>query len=197
MRSPAREPRAGRGRLLAALLAIVAGSAALAAGPQTSQAPATPSFLLSGGNDDGTVRGKYLEATPSASVRGPAPGEPFTVSLVITPKPGVHVYAPGNKDYTAIAWAIDPMAGVKLGPVTYPKATEYFFAPLKERVQVYSAPVRLERQVTIDPAGPLAKTTVSPQLALRGTLAYQACDDKVCYLPEELTLSWHVIIRRS
>ena len=188
---------AGRCRLLAGLLAIVAGSTAVVAGPQTSQAPTAPAFLLSGGNDDGTVRGKYLEATPATSMRAPAPGQPFTVSLVITPKPGVHVYAPGNKDYTAIAWTVDPMLGVTLGPVTYPKGTEYLFAPLKERVRVYSAPLRLERQVTIDPAGPLAKTTVSPQLALRGTLTYQACDDKVCYLPEELTLSWHVMIRRS
>ena len=32
-------------------------------------------------------------------------------------------------------------------------------------------------------------------LTIKGTLRYQACDDKVCYLPQSIPLSWTVGLR--
>ncbi|MGE3177870.1 MAG: protein-disulfide reductase DsbD domain-containing protein [Vicinamibacterales bacterium] len=180
----------------AAVMAVtlIAGGSRLAA--QVTPAPSGPSFLLAAPPTRATISGRYLDATPATSVEAAVPGKAFTLRLDVAPKAGIHVYAPGNKNYTAVRLTVDAPAGVTMTAPTYPKGTEYFFAPLKERVQVYAGPFRLERQVTVDPGSPLAQATTNPRLTISGKLEYQACDDKVCYLPQELPVTWTVFIRR-
>ncbi len=98
----------------------------------------------------------------------------FELQIAVTPKPGMHVYAPGNKDYNAVAVTLQPAEGVTFGKPAYPKAETYFFAPLKETVLVYSTPFTLGIPVRL--SGGTA--------TIRGTLDYQACDDTLCYPPQ-------------
>lgn len=92
---------------------------------------------------------------------------------------------------------IEPQAGVVSGSAKYPKAVEFFFAPLKERIQVFSTAFRLERALTVTPAASTALAlSGAPALIIRGTLDYQACDDTVCYLPQTLPLTWTVVLKR-
>lgn len=127
-----------------------------------------------------TVKGRYLDAVPSV-VRGDG-GLLLVVDLV--PKPGMRVYAPGNKGYTAVQLSVDPVAGRTFAPTKYPKPDTYLFAPLNERVLVFASPFRLSRAVSTA-AGP-ARGPVT------GRVEYQACDDKVCYLPQTLSVSWNL-----
>jgi DsbC/DsbD-like thiol-disulfide interchange protein len=103
----------------------------------------------------------------------------FQLRLVVTPKPGIHVYAPGNEDYTPVAVTLQPAEGVTFGAPVYPKAEPYFFAPLKETVRVYSKPFTLRVPVRVT-----AAALAGEPLALRGTLDYQACDDRLCFPPQ-------------
>jgi len=172
--------------------ATIAPAGALAQlAPAPGQSTAQSSALLP---PLGISRGLYLDATP-AVLPPPAAGKPMALVVDVAPKSGMHVYAPGNRDYAPVALNVDGLPGVRLGPVQFPKAETFLFAPLKERVQVYSQPFRLTRTVTLDSA----KRTVTPgatSLSLTGRLEYQACDDKVCYLPQTLPLTWTVPIAR-
>jgi hypothetical protein len=153
------------------------------------QTPAPGSLLLPASP---VVRSLYLDATPTAAMAVVA-GKAFPLVVDVSPKKGIHVYAPGNKDYTPIGLAIDTQPGLTVAPAAkYPKAEAYFFAPLKETVHVYQAPFRLTRNVTL--AANAARTGAS--VTIRGRLEYQACDDKVCYLPQSVPLTWTVAITR-
>ena len=152
------------------------------AGTDTLLAPAVPA-----------VRGRYLDATPTVTASATANGRSFTLALDVAPKPGIHVYAPGNRDYLPVALTIDALPDVRLGPVQFPKANVFFFAPLNERVQVYSQAFRLTRSVTLEGT---AKPAPASGVVLTGRLEYQACDDKVCYLPQTVPLSWTVPVQR-
>lgn len=149
-------------------------------GQSTSSATIPPTGLLPAAP---VVRGRYLDASPSVVKNTGAGRDRLTLVVDVTPKPGMHVYAPGNKSYTAVQLTIDTGRGDSVAPTKYPKPNAYFFAPLNEHVQVFNGVFRLSREVTRR-AG--STTTGS----ITGRLEYQACDDKVCYLPQTLSLTW-------
>jgi hypothetical protein len=58
-------------------------------------------------------------------------------------------------------------------------------------VLVYSDPFKLTMDIAVGTVPPRAGS-----LKITGTLSYQACDDRVCYLPESVPLEWVVPVRR-
>jgi peroxiredoxin len=143
-----------------------------------------------------TVTGSYVNATTYTTDETVAPGTRFSIVVDVTPRPEVHVYAPGETAYKPIALVFDAQPGVIVGPARYPKPDEFFFAPLKERVRVYQGAFQIVQDLTIDPS-PQAAIALSgaPTLTIRGRLRYQACDDKVCYLPQSIPLTWTVALK--
>jgi hypothetical protein len=75
--------------------------------------------------------------------------------------------------------------------VRYPASEIYLFEPLNERIPVFQKPFTLTREVTLD-TRPQAQAAFrgKPSLTLTGTLDYQACDDKLCFNPVSVPLSW-------
>ena len=137
-----------------------------------------------------------LKAYPSdASV---APGSRFSIALDITPKPGLHVYAPGATGYRVVALNIAPQPYVRTLPLRYPASEIYHFVPLNERVQVYQKPFTLVMEVVPEATAEARKgLSGKKELVVTGTLEYQACDDKICYNPVSLPLSWKVDLREN
>src|SRR5690349_17597963 len=45
-----------------------------------------------------------------------------TLALDVTPNPGIHVYAPGAKDFTPVSLVLTPQDAVTPGKATYPRA---------------------------------------------------------------------------
>jgi cytochrome c biogenesis DsbD-like protein len=130
-------------------------------------------------------------ATSASTAKTPArPGAAVSLFVDVIPDLNVHVYAPGAKDYLPIALEIAPSPGVTIGKLTYPKAQDLYFEPLKEHVPVFSAPFRLVQSVTV---GRTAKPGQS--IVVTGALKYQACDDKVCFNPVTAPVSWTITIR--
>ncbi len=78
----------------------------------------------------------------------------------------------------------------------YPKSEDYFFKPLKEHVPVYQHPFRIVQDVTLDPSreGTAALKDIT-SLTIRGRFDYQACDDKVCFTPQSVPLSWTIGVK--
>jgi hypothetical protein len=139
----------------------------------------------------------FMVSNPQVSVRAvvePAtirPNGEVTLTFEITPAARIHVYAPGA-DYQVVSVKLDPQRGVKPRDVVYPPSEMYLFAPLQELVPVYSKPFRLKQVVTAAAAALKDKQV----LTLTGQLAYQACDDRVCYKPASIPFRFEVKIRR-
>lgn len=133
---------------------------------------------------------KHLSVTTGASATTATASGRLSLFVDISPNPGIHVYAPGAKNYQAIAVTIDPASSVTLGKAVYPRAEILFFEPLNERVPVFQRPFRIAQEVTLTRAPKNGKT-----VTVNGTLAYQACDDKVCYPPASLPVSWTLRVK--
>jgi peroxiredoxin len=142
------------------------------------------------------VSSPQVEMTAFSSDATVAPGTHFSLVLDVRPASRVHVYAPGVTGYKSIALSVQPQPGVVLRTAQYPRAEDYYFKPLNEHVQVYQRPFRIVQDVMIDPSpeGQAALKGVT-SVTIKGTLAYQACDDKLCYTPQSVPLAWTMTLR--
>ena len=123
-------------------------------------------------------------------------GTRFSLAVDVTPKSGMHIYAPGATGYRVIGVDVQAPPHLRVAPVRYPSSEIYHFVPLNERVAVYRKPFTLLMDVVAE-ATPEGRKALSGQkeLVLTGTLQYQACDDKICYNPVSLPLSWKVELK--
>jgi DsbC/DsbD-like thiol-disulfide interchange protein len=130
------------------------------------------------------VETPHLQVRTTGGEAGAAPGGRVSLFVEVVPKPRMHVYAPEQKAYLPVSLRMEPSPYVKVRPAVFPKGESFFFAPTRETQIVYSRPFRIELPVTIGrvrPAGPLTLT---------GTLEYQACDDRLCYAPRKVPVTW-------
>ena len=143
-----------------------------------------------------TASTSHLQMSASLSDTTVAPGERVSLIADITPSRGMHVYAPGKHTYRVVRIEIDAQPWLKVHPTVYPSSEIYHFKPLDERVEVFIKPFRLRRDVTF-----LATPEAVKQLAAMGTatitgaLEYQACDDKVCFNPARVPVSFAVTMK--
>jgi hypothetical protein len=149
-----------------------------------------------GGNVDAPAtqtKAPHLEVMSYLTDQIAAPGTHFSIVLDITPGPGVHVYAPGAAGYTPMALVIVPQAGLVVREGHFPKAEDYYFKPLNEHVPVFQKPFRIVQDVVIDPSRDVVAALKGLKtMTIAGTLAYQACDDKMCFTPQSVPLSWTI-----
>jgi peroxiredoxin len=144
-----------------------------------------------------TVSSPQLEWTSFATDSTVAPGTQFSVVLDVRPARGVHVYAPGVTGYKPIALSVEAQPGLVARGAQYPQSEDYFFKPLNEHVQVYQRPFRMVQDVLIDPPPQGLTALKEPSsLTIKGVLNYQACDDKLCFTPQSVPLTWTVTLRQ-
>lgn len=138
----------------------------------------------------------HLEIVSYLTDQVAAPGTHFSIVLDIKPEPRVHVYAPSVTGYKPIVLEVQPQAGLVIRDAHFPKPEDYFFRPLNEHVPVFQKPFRILQDVEIDPSREAASTLKDKTtLTISGTLAYQACDDKLCFNPQAVPLSWTVQLK--
>lgn len=139
----------------------------------------------------------HLEITAYSSDATVVPGTRLALVVKVTPRPRIHVYAPGAAGYRVVAMNITPQPFVRLLPLRYPPSEIYLFEPLNERVAVYQKPFTLVQDVVVE-ATPQAERALRGQetLTIGGAFAYQACDDKACFMPVSIPLSWTLALGR-
>jgi hypothetical protein len=133
---------------------------------------------------------RHLSFTAALSPDAVKPGGRLSLVVNVIPKKRMHVYAPGTT-YRAITVTLQRHPLLNPSKAVYPKPSFYVFAPLKEQVLVYSDPFKLTMNIAVG-----AVPRQMKQIKVSGTLSYQACDDRVCYLPESLPLEWTLPVRR-
>ena len=131
------------------------------------------------------VEGKQLTATLGASNSRVAPGQRVALTVDIDLGPNMHVYAPGVEGYIPIDWKMEDSDAAQVHAPVFPRVEKLYLKAIDETVPAYRNHFRLVRDITIKPA-----VDGSGHLAVDGSLRYQACDDRVCYIPQVLRLQW-------
>jgi hypothetical protein len=142
------------------------------------------------------ISASHLELTTAVTDQTVAPGTHFAIVIDVKPAKRVHVYAPGVVGYKPITLRLEPQAGILVRNTHFPQAEDFYFKPLQEHVAVYEKPFRIVQEVAIDAsADGLRALAGRDRVTISGTLDYQACDDRVCFVPQSVHLSWTVRLR--
>jgi hypothetical protein len=144
--------------------------------------------------DAARFRANHLELAAYATDPVVSPGTRFSLVLDVTPAPKIHVYGPEQTEYIPIGLTLEPQPLLTYGALRFPPTEEYHFVPLDERVQVYQGRFRLVQDVTVSASAEARKRAEGgrTELAIAGTLRYQACDDTFCFIPEDVPVRWTV-----
>jgi hypothetical protein len=150
---------------------------------------------LASGAVTGSTAHLSLRATISDTEQV-APGQRLTIVVQVTPRPRMHLYAPGKHDYQVVQLTLNAQAWLRAHETQYPPSEIYHFKPLDERVEVYARPFRLTRDITLlatqeaqKQLGALSSVTVT------GALEYQACDDAICFNPAKVPIAFTLSLR--
>lgn len=124
-------------------------------------------------------------------VRG---GQRVTLALDLELPPKMHVYAPGAQGYIPVTWRITNPPG-KLTDAAWPESRMMFLPAIQERVPVFEYRVRVYRSITLAEEAELRKLVNGRgEFPIEGSFRYQACDDRICYLPQDIPLRWTLIL---
>ncbi len=142
------------------------------------------------------IAAPHLQLTTFATDQIVAPGTHFSVVVDAVPASRVHVYARGVTGYKPVALTIEPQSGLVVRDSQFPKAEDYFFKPLNEHVPVYAKPFRVVQDLMIEASRDTEAALKNvPSLTIKGSLDYQACDDRICFNPQSVPLSWTVNLK--
>ena len=130
----------------------------------------------------------------SAPLPSIARGEPGSVDLRFHIASGYHINSnqPSEEFMIPTALHMDATTDIVIGKIYYPdgQSVAFDFAP-DQKLSVYSGTFTVG--VTVRPLH-----TVPPgKYAMRGALKYQACDNRACYPPKQLPLSFEVRIGKA
>jgi DsbC/DsbD-like thiol-disulfide interchange protein len=137
-----------------------------------------------------TAETTHLRVSASASPGRVRPGQRVALTLDIELKPSMHVYAPSVEGYIPIQWSMADNAAIVAKAVVSPKPQMLHLEAIDETLPVYSGRFRLVRDVSI-----AAGSKLKGEVTIEGTLRYQACDDRMCYVPKTVPLKWTVQVQ--
>jgi hypothetical protein len=137
----------------------------------------------------------HLTVHTSISATMVTPGKPVSLAFDVTPKRNMHVYAPGKHDYQVITVKVDPQPWLRVQPTKYPPSEIYHFKELDEKVETYGKPFKLVQEIMILDTPEAKKALAAGPVKLSGRLEYQACDDKVCYAPARIPVSFALTVK--
>ncbi len=173
--------------------AIVLGLAAAA--PMVSLAQQAPGTVGKAAPEQKATKTTtdHLEIATSVAEAVLEPGARIALAVDITPRERIHVYAPGNENYIPVSLQIEAQPSLTVPPPEFPPAEDFFFAPLNEHVKVYQKSFRIVQHVTLGTSQEFRDSLKKqPSLTIKGTVRYQACDDRVCFAPTKVPVSWTI-----
>jgi hypothetical protein len=135
----------------------------------------------------------HLTVKTTQSAEAAAPGRKVSLFVDVTPKPKMHVYAPGQDGYITINLTLEANPAFTAAKAKYPAGEKVVIAIVKETQLVYAKPFRIAQDVTLASTPDLRqRATSETPVTIKGTLRYQACDDRICYLPTNVPVEWAV-----
>ena len=131
-----------------------------------------------------TVQAKHLWLSASAGDAAVHTGQRIVLAVDVDLPAGVHVYAPGVKGYIPVELSAANSPAYAVHAAVYPESRMMRLPVIGETVPVYTGRFRVLQEITI------AKGVSPGAVTVNGTFRYQACDDRECFIPETVPLSW-------
>jgi hypothetical protein len=141
-----------------------------------------------------TVQAPHLEVAVRQSDRTAVPGGLITLIAEVRLPRDVHVYAPGTKGYKPIQLVMDSMPEIDYRPAVYPQSKILLMRAIQERVPVFEGTFQIRQDVRVSAAFSLS-AALPPEgktLSMHGSLHYQACDSKTCFVPTSTPVEWQL-----
>jgi AhpC/TSA family protein/cytochrome c biogenesis DsbD-like protein len=144
------------------------------------------------------VTAPHLQLTLAQSDRSVIPGGRVSLIAEIELPPAVHVYSPGVQGYKPIQLTLHEVPGIEFQPVVYPSSKVLYLEAIQEHVPVFEGKFRISQDLTVTPskASDAIRSVFSKErtISITGDLTYQACDQRVCYPPTSVPVSWQLRI---
>jgi peroxiredoxin len=142
------------------------------------------------------VDAPHLQLAAGQSDRIGVPGNLVTLTAEIKLPAGVHVYAPGTKGYKPIRLVIDPLPDFEVRRAAYPRAKILYLPAIKERVPVFEGAFRISQELKVNSTTAFSGAIAADgkPVTIHGSLEYQACDAKICFLPDSVPVTWNLKI---
>jgi len=142
------------------------------------------------------VEDDYLSLKSFSTTDRASMGNRLSLVLDISLKDRMHVYAPGAQGYRPIELKMVDSPAFTAVPATYPRARNLYLPAIRESAPVYQGKLRLSQDIVLIPNTKKLEAFVNAanELVVEGSLSFQACDDKICYLPAAIPLKWVIKI---
>jgi peroxiredoxin len=139
-----------------------------------------------------TVEAPHLQLSVGQSDRVAVPGNLVTLTAEVRLPPDVHVYAPGTRGYKTVKLVIDSVPDFEVRQASYPPAKILYLPAIKERVPVFEGAFRIRQELKVNSMAEFSGGLGADgkKVTVKGTLEYQACDSKICFLPATVPLEW-------
>lgn len=148
-------------------------------------------FGSAAGTRQTEVKTAHLEMKYYATRDRVRPNLRLTLAADFQLPPKMHVYAPGISNYIPIRFEVEASPYYRSFPVEYPPSEMLYLAPIEETVPVFQGRFRVTQDLVLAGSDVLNPVLAgSRAITLKGRLRYQACDDKICYLPQDVPLEW-------
>jgi peroxiredoxin len=139
-----------------------------------------------------TVEAPHLQLRVEQSDRIAVPGNLVTLTAEVRLPPDVHVYAPGTKGYKTVKLTIDSIPDFETRQARYPAAKILYLPAIKEQVPVFEGAFRIRQDLKVNSMAEFSGGLGADgkKVTVKGTLEYQACDSKICFLPASVPVEW-------
>jgi hypothetical protein len=119
-------------------------------------------------------------------------GNHVALRIEVSLKHKMHVYAPGVQgSYIPVQWQMAEGSWKASAP-QWPASENIHLKVINETLPVYKDRFVVTRDVILAQQKELAAAAgAGKEMTLEGTFRYQACDDKICYLPVSIPLKWN------
>jgi hypothetical protein len=136
-----------------------------------------------------------IRVTPTASATVVRGGQRVRLQVEAMLGRGLHAYAPGAPtEFIPVSWTLTAAPSYKAAEAAWPVAEWTKLYGVDEKVPNYTGVFRVAREVTLASQQVLTKEVPAGELTITGAFRYQACDDRVCYPPETVPVTWKLII---
>jgi len=136
-----------------------------------------------------------IRLTPTASATAVRGGQRLRLAVEAILGRGLHAYAPGApSEFIPVSWTIGSTPVLKAGDPEWPKAETTQLFGFDEKVPNYTGSIRVTREITLAPQAVLTKEALAGELTIAGEFRYQACNDRVCFPPETVPVTWKLAV---
>ncbi|HEU0121491.1 MAG TPA: peroxiredoxin family protein [Bryobacteraceae bacterium] len=137
-------------------------------------------------------RVRVTPETNASIVRG---GQTIRLEMEVRLGRGLHAYAPGAPgEFIPVRWTVGASRLWTAGEPEWPEAELAQLYGVPEKVPNFTGTFRVTRTVTLAPQAALLRESAGGELQIPGEFRYQACNDRLCFPPETVPLSWRVLV---